>query len=220
MSETGCARFTLVCSTEPSTSRLRLPLCQCQSVEQVWISRAQFESSIHEFKRARQIFSEADAHFKRQDNAKEEVGASAVSPVSGCQRVMLLEGWVDFEKRFGDSESLNQVGFVRIMPDFSLPPGQRQGPEAHQEKEAHQRRRRGSSVSLLSSESELFAGRRRLGGVLRLHIPRSRRQQHRAGYSREGSPMEAAEAVTTASYQRLKAVSTMWLVLSQFYSLS
>lgn len=61
----------------------------------VWISRAQFESNIKEFSKARQVFQEADDYFK-EERLKEE-------------RLMLIEAWRDFEKHFGDAESLAKV---------------------------------------------------------------------------------------------------------------
>lgn len=61
----------------------------------VWISRAQFESNIKEFDRAREVFQEADDYFK-EERMKEE-------------RLMLVEAWRDFEKHFGNQESLAKV---------------------------------------------------------------------------------------------------------------
>jgi crooked neck len=54
----------------------------------VWISRAQFEASINDTDRARAVFEQGDAFFKKQGDAKE-------------QRVMLLESWRDFERNYG-----------------------------------------------------------------------------------------------------------------------
>jgi len=61
----------------------------------VWISRAQFEGSIEKFDAARAIFAEADAYFKQQQNREE--------------RVLLLESWREFELRYGDGKTINEV---------------------------------------------------------------------------------------------------------------
>jgi crooked neck len=61
----------------------------------VWISRAQFESDIGQLDLARAAFAEAENYFKAE-SLKEE-------------RVIILEAWYEFEKRFGDSESQSRL---------------------------------------------------------------------------------------------------------------
>jgi crooked neck len=61
----------------------------------VWISYAQFEASSKETDNARAVFVKADLHFKTE-GLKEE-------------RLMLLEGWRDFEKNFGSPELVKDV---------------------------------------------------------------------------------------------------------------
>lgn len=97
----------------------------------VWISRAQFEATVKEVDRARAIFREAEAYFKQNDGAKEEVrcrrlcsrplrpcpcaclpaprDAHCVLACSAQQRVMLLESWLDFEKNFGGAEAVKAI---------------------------------------------------------------------------------------------------------------
>jgi crooked neck len=61
----------------------------------VWISYAQFEASSKETDNARAVFVKADLHFK-SEGLKEE-------------RLMLLEGWRDFEKNFGSPALVKDV---------------------------------------------------------------------------------------------------------------
>jgi len=62
----------------------------------VWVSRAQFEASAKETEKARAVFEEADEYFKAQDQLREE-------------RAALLESYRDFEKAYGEAESLTKV---------------------------------------------------------------------------------------------------------------
>eukprot|EP00301_Raphidiophrys_heterophryoidea_P009219 c13576_g1_i1.p1 GENE.c13576_g1_i1~~c13576_g1_i1.p1 ORF type:complete len:691 (-),score=182.39 c13576_g1_i1:127-2151(-) len=56
----------------------------------VWISCAQFETSIEELDKARGVFQEADKVLKAEGENKEE-------------RAMLLQSWKEFESEFGDT---------------------------------------------------------------------------------------------------------------------
>jgi len=62
----------------------------------VWISRAQFETSLNEIKNARKVFEEADQYFKGDDALREE-------------RVMLVEAWLDFEMNRGSNKTVQEV---------------------------------------------------------------------------------------------------------------
>jgi len=67
----------------------------------VWISRAQFESTIEELEKARETYEKADQFLKEQaqnnePNAKEE-------------RVLLLESWKEFENTNGTADQVKVV---------------------------------------------------------------------------------------------------------------
>jgi len=62
----------------------------------VWISRAQFEASIKDLAQARAVFEEADAYFKGKEEQREE-------------RKILLEAYRDFERVYGDKESVSKL---------------------------------------------------------------------------------------------------------------
>eukprot|EP00455_Lapot_gusevi_P053422 TRINITY_DN8325_c0_g1_i3.p1 TRINITY_DN8325_c0_g1~~TRINITY_DN8325_c0_g1_i3.p1 ORF type:complete len:211 (+),score=64.32 TRINITY_DN8325_c0_g1_i3:106-738(+) len=62
----------------------------------VWISRAQFEASV-DVEAARRVFQQADHYFKQNSEAAKE------------ERVMLLESWRDFEKKYGSQATLRTV---------------------------------------------------------------------------------------------------------------
>ncbi len=61
----------------------------------VWISRATFEGTVNQIGRARPLFTEADNYFKSTHNKEE--------------RVMLLEAWRDYELKYGDVSSIQEV---------------------------------------------------------------------------------------------------------------
>jgi crooked neck len=61
----------------------------------VWVSYAQFESSVGKVKEAREVFSKA-FNVLKQEEKKEE-------------RVVLVESWVNFEVEFGDEKSQQEV---------------------------------------------------------------------------------------------------------------
>eukprot|EP00163_Fabomonas_tropica_P026248 TRINITY_DN4741_c1_g1_i18.p1 TRINITY_DN4741_c1_g1~~TRINITY_DN4741_c1_g1_i18.p1 ORF type:complete len:543 (+),score=126.16 TRINITY_DN4741_c1_g1_i18:187-1815(+) len=62
----------------------------------VWMSYAQFESTLPDVTRARDIYSKADASMKGKDTRKDE-------------RVMLLEAWKEFEDTHGTEEEVKAV---------------------------------------------------------------------------------------------------------------
>eukprot|EP01043_Picozoa_sp_COSAG02_P036103 COSAG02_NODE_2626_length_8396_cov_3.050741_4_plen_344_part_00 len=68
----------------------------------VWISMAQFESAAGEVGNARDVFVKANAHFKAAGADHKE------------ERVLLLESWRDFEGSFGDTSQ--QEAPAKLMP--------------------------------------------------------------------------------------------------------
>jgi len=62
----------------------------------VWISYAQFEYSVHNYDNMREVFENAERHFKEDLELKEE-------------RVMILEAWKDQEEKIGDEEKIEAV---------------------------------------------------------------------------------------------------------------
>lgn len=67
----------------------------------VWISYAQFEASLPDDSRFREVLKMGEDFFKENPEAKEE-------------RVILLEAWLDLERKYGDADSLAKV--TRKMP--------------------------------------------------------------------------------------------------------
>eukprot|EP00466_Bigelowiella_natans_P021661 jgi/Bigna1/56574/estExt_Genewise1Plus.C_1060008 len=68
----------------------------------VWISFAQFETSINDIKRARGVFEEANDYFK---SGSEDDSAASLKE----ERVMLVETWLEFETNRGSNKTVQKV---------------------------------------------------------------------------------------------------------------
>jgi hypothetical protein len=87
--------FEIKLGEQDRTRQLYARLLERTKHVKVWISYAQFEATAKEAVKAREVFVKADAYFK-EAGLKEE-------------RLMLLEGWRDFEKNFGTPELVKDV---------------------------------------------------------------------------------------------------------------
>jgi len=87
--------FEIKLGEHERTRKLYRRLLERTKHVKVWISYAQFEATAKETPKAREVFVQADTYFKGE-RLKEE-------------RLMLMEGWRDFEKNFGTPELVREV---------------------------------------------------------------------------------------------------------------
>jgi len=76
--------------------KLYLRLLEKSKNVKVWISYAQFEASLQEKTKFRDILRKGEEYFMENPDLKEE-------------RVVLLETWLDLERKYGDEESVERI---------------------------------------------------------------------------------------------------------------